>query len=214
MTKITLLCTDVNHPIFPFLAEWVKNNSNIYDVRLLNYVSEIEKGGDILFLISCSEIVNQRIREQFLHTLVLHASDLPEGRGWSPHIWDIVKGKDQLILSLLEAEDSVDTGSIWKKKYIPLNGGELYNEINELLFTAELELISWACNNYKTCIAEEQVQKTSSYHRKRTPQDSELDISGSIADQFNLLRVCDPDRFPAFFVVSGQKYKIRIERDE
>ena len=143
---------------------------------------------------------------------MLHASDLPEGRGWSPHIWDIVNGKRKITLSLLEAEDSIDTGDIWKKKEIQLQGHELYSEINELLFQEELKLITWASENYKICKTKKQSLQNISYHRKRTPKDSEVDISASIKKQFNLLRVCDPDRFPAFFILDGQKYKIRIEK--
>ena len=56
MTKITLLCTDIKHPLFPFLEEWVRKNTSIYEISLLNYIEEIKEGGDILFLISCSEI--------------------------------------------------------------------------------------------------------------------------------------------------------------
>jgi len=214
MTEITLLCTDAEHPIFSHLEKWSLAHSDNYDITLLNYVDEVERGGDILFLISCSEIVKANTRALFKHTLVLHASDLPSGRGWSPHIWDILDGKNELTLSLLEAKDSVDSGDIWKKKLIRLQGNELYNEINKLLFHAELELITWACENYQTCLPEKQSEETVSYHRKRTCEDSELDVSKSIKEQFNLLRVCDPDRFPAFFVIDGQKYRVRIERDE
>ena len=66
--------------------------------------------GDILFLVSCSEIVKKDIRMKFRHTLVLHASSLPKGRGWSPHIWEILNGADQIVISLLEAEDKIDSG--------------------------------------------------------------------------------------------------------
>ena len=51
-----------------------------------------------------------------------------------------------------------------------------------------------------------------SYYSKRTPSDSELDPKKSIADQFDLIRVCDPDRFPAYFQLRGSEYKIRLER--
>jgi methionyl-tRNA formyltransferase len=214
MIKVTLLCSDVNHPIFSYLEKWVEANSDQYDIKLLNHVEEVTLGGDILFLVSCSEIVKKATRDMFTHTLVLHASDLPEGRGWSPHIWDIVDGKNRLVLSLLEAKDGVDTGDIWKKTSIHLEGSELYDEINQLLFNAELELISWACENFKETTPINQSLEGVSYHRKRTPNDSELDISKSIREQFNLLRVCDPERFPAFFVIDGNKYTIRIERGE
>ena len=214
MVKVTLLCTDKNHPVFPYLQRWREENQNKFEIQILNSVKEVNDGGDILFLVSCSEIVREETRSLFKHVLVLHASDLPTGRGWSPHIWDIVNGKNKIVLSLLEAKEPVDTGDIWKKLPIPLTGNELYDEINELLFKAELELIDWACQNVNDVKPQKQPFVDDNYLRKRTPEDSEIDISKSLDSQFNLLRVCDPNRFPAFFYKDGQKYTIRIEKHE
>jgi methionyl-tRNA formyltransferase len=214
MTKITLLFTDPNHPIYSHLKQWKDENNSLYEIRLFNRVSEVTSGGDILFLISCSEIIKATTKSLFSHVLVLHASDLPEGRGWSPHVWDILAGKQTITLSLLEAEEPVDSGKIWKKQTIQLNGHELFDEINELLFKAELNLIEWACLNYNTCCPTPQKILNSAYLRKRIPSDSELNINDSLENQFNLLRVCDPSRFPAFFYKDGHKYTIRIEKDE
>lgn len=214
MTKITLLCTDPNHPIYSYLKQWKDENDSLYEISLLNRVNEVAVGGDILFLISCSEIIRTTTKSLFSHILVLHASDLPVGRGWSPHIWDVLAGKQSITLSLLEAKEPVDSGDIWKKEDIQLNGRELFDEINELLFKAELNLIKWACINYKCCSPIPQESLNSGYLRKRTPNDSELNIKDTLENQFNLLRVCDPSRFPAFFYKDGQKYTIRIEKDE
>ena len=214
MTKITLLCTESSHPIFSSLTKWKEKNGGRFEIKLLNKVTEITAGGDILFLVSCSEIVRAETKSLFSHVLVLHASDLPKGRGWSPHIWDVLSGNKSITLSLLEAEEPVDTGDVWKKKIIPLNGNELFDDINDLLFKAELMLIEWASINFHNCKPKPQEAEHSNYYRKRTPSDSEIDIEKTIDSQFDLLRVCDPHRFPAFFYKNGQKYNIRIEKDE
>ena len=52
------------------------------------------------------------------------------------------------------------------------------------------------------------------YLRKRTPKDSRLDPDKTIAEQFELLRVVDSQRFPAFFEYRGKRYLIKIEKDE
>jgi methionyl-tRNA formyltransferase len=212
MLKVTLLCSDIKHPVYKALEQWKSVNNYRYDIEILTSVNEMNRKGTLLFLVSCSEIVKKSHRDYFKHTLVLHASDLPQDRGWSPHIWAIINDKSKLTLSLLEAEDKVDTGAIWKKVDIPLDGGELYDEINQKLFDAELELITWACENVNTVVPALQDESATSYLRKRTPADSEIDINKSLEDQFNLLRVCDPDRFPAYFYKNGCKYKIKIEK--
>ncbi|WP_237262818.1 formyltransferase family protein [Thiomicrorhabdus immobilis] len=171
-------------------------------------------GGDLLFLISCSEIINAVDREKFKHVLVIHASDLPKGRGWSPHIWEIVNGACEMTVSLLEADDAVDTGDIWHKLKLKIPSTALYDEINQLLFDAEIALMDYAVKNFGKVIPKPQGESVEpSYWSKRTPKDSELDIKGSIEEQFNLIRVCDPDRFPAFFYKDGKKFILKIEAD-
>lgn len=57
--------------------------------------------------------------------------------------------------------------------------------------------------------ARPQVGKSSFYPR-RCPQDSELNPHLSFGEQFNLLRVVDNERYPAFFHWAGKCYVIKI----
>jgi len=210
--KITLLCSDLNHPVSAYLKPWMIAQKGVHDVELLQSKSQLS-GGDLLFLISCSEIIKEADRSKFLATLVLHASDLPKGRGWSPHIWEIVDGAELITLSLLEAEDKVDSGRIWAKRQITVPKDALWDEINRLLFTAEVELIDLAVKQFGhiTPVLQPSVDEAT-YYPKRTPQDSQIDPNKSISEQFNRIRVCDPNRFPAFFELYGKKYKLTLEK--
>ena len=51
-----------------------------------------------------------------------------------------------------------------------------------------------------------------SFYPKRTAKDSELDVTKSIAEQFNLLRVVDNERYPAFFRYNNNTYIIKIKK--
>src|SRR5699024_7115397 len=44
---------------------------------------------DLCFYLSYGKIVNREILNKYTHNLVVHASDLPEGKGWSPLTWQI-----------------------------------------------------------------------------------------------------------------------------
>jgi len=209
---VTLICSSKAHPIYKALEKWCLSNQKEIQANLINKIDSIKAGGDILFLVSCTEIVPISIREMFRYSLVLHASDLPYGRGWSPHVWDVISGKDELTVSLLNAEGMVDTGDIWRQKHIALNGLELYDEINTLVFEAEIDLISWACLNVFITTPIPQRSAEASYHRKRKPVDSKIDVNKSIVEQFNLLRTCDPNRYPAFFELNNRKFKLVLER--
>lgn len=53
-------------------------------------------------------------------------------------------------------------------------------------------------------------QGETSYWPRRTPEDSKLDPEKSLQDQFNLLRIVDNERYPAYFELNGQRYLIKI----
>jgi len=169
------------------------------------------RGGDILFLVSCSEILSNEDRQLYKKTLVLHASDLPQGRGWSPHVWSILAGKKEITVSLLEAENKVDTGAIWKKLNFALSGNELFEEINDKLFETELSLMSFAVRNFDTISPVSQPDVREPHYPRRSPDDSKLDIHQSLAEQFDIIRVADPNRYPAFFDCRGRRYILRLE---
>lgn len=210
--QVSILCTNSHHPVVPHLLDWQKVMiSKGHSVSLVHDKSDLQ-GGDILFLVSCSQIIRDNERRGYKKTLVLHASDLPKGRGWSPHIWSILSGASQITVSMMEADDPVDSGAIWLKKQFNLEGHELLPEINEKLFRAELLLMTQAVEQFKTIRPVQQQGDPGAYMSKRLPTDSQLDPNKTIAEQFNLLRVVDSQRYPAFFDYRGQRYLIRIEK--
>lgn len=210
--RISLLCSDEQHPVNEHLRSWIRKQQDAHQIELVRKKKELS-GGDILFLISCSEIIGVADRSAYRASLVLHASDLPLGRGWSPHIWQIIGGAEEITLTMLEAEDKVDSGRIWKKKRFPIPRHALWDEINECLFTAEIELIDFAVQEFNNITPLEQdTSIMPTYYPRRAPADSQIDPGQSIASQFDKLRVCDPHRFPAFFELHGRKYKLVLEK--
>lgn len=207
--KIDIM-TSAGHPVHANLQAWAAENP-ADDIKITINRDNLT-GGDFLFLISCTEMIPATIRDRYKHTLVVHASDLPKGKGWSPHIWTVLEGGKEIIVSLFEAADKVDAGPIWKKLNIPLEGHELYNEINAKLFDATLDLMDYAVQNVSNVKPETQKLSGESFYKKRSPEDSRIDPEKTIAAQFNLLRICDPKRFPAFFDYAGHKYRIILEK--
>ncbi len=210
--KISIACSNAAHPVNEYLLKWIDRNSASHTIELVRRKRDLS-GGDILFLVSCGEIISAADRASYGASLVLHASDLPRGRGWSPHIWDIAAGATHITLSLLEAEDKVDSGKLWNQIRIPVPPTALWNEINHLLFTAEVELMDFAVRSFGEIAPYSQPSPAeATYLRQRTAEDSRIDAHKSIADQFDLIRVCDPSRYPAFFDHRGQRYSLRLEK--
>ena len=147
---VSVLCTNPEHPVWPSLRRWRSDQEARGHTVLLCADQTDLTSGDVLFLVSCGQIIREAERKAFGAVLVLHASDLPRGRGWSPHIWQIIDGAGRITVSLLEARDPLDTGDIWLKTRFDLAGHELLPEINKRLFAAELALMTRAVNEFDT----------------------------------------------------------------
>ena len=210
--NISILITSKEHPINSYISKWIEEKSSEHLIDVL-YSKEEIVGGDILFLISCSYVISKQHRDKFKKTLTIHASDLPIGRGWSPHIWEIIHGASEITLSLLEAEDKIDSGDIWQKTKVSIPKTALYDEINQLIFDAEINLMNFAISSFNDITPIKQDSTETSYWPKRSLKDSEIDINKSLSEQFDLIRVCDPYRFPAFFYKDGKKFNITIQKD-
>jgi len=209
--RIHAYCTDPTHPVIPHLRKWVAAMQPLHDAALITR-TEDAAGGDILFLVSASEIVRQDVRSRYRAVIVLHASALPKGRGWSPMVWQILEGAREITVAALTAEDRVDTGPIWAQRSFTVEAHELVDEIHAKLFAAELALMSDVVARFEEIEPMPQAADGATYYRKRTPADSRIDPERSIAEQFDLLRICDPERYPAFFELHGHRYRIRLDR--
>lgn len=62
--RISFLCSDHTHPVNDYLFMWIKNNNNKHQIELVRQKKQLS-GGDILFLISCTEIIDSRDRNAY-----------------------------------------------------------------------------------------------------------------------------------------------------
>lgn len=204
---VQLLVDNPNSWVLPY-AEILKAklHSCGHEVYLIHKHSEV-RNGDILVLLSCERKFNALKLNR--HNLVVHESDLPKGKGWSPVTWQILEGENDITVSLFEAADDIDAGPIYLQKKISLNGLELIGEIKHLQGKITIELIMDFIANIDKIVGRQQIGESSFYPR-RGEKDSELDINKTILEQFNLLRVCDNERYPAWFELRGKRFKIKI----
>lgn len=144
---VTVICSDPRSHIWPLLGQWCLE----HDADLISSKSRAP-GGDLLLLVSCTEIVEREIREKYACTLVIHESELPKGRGWSPFAWQVLEGKREIVVSLLEAADQVDSGALLLQQKVEIEPHELSDEINAKRDRMRLQMVQWACEDRKSVV--------------------------------------------------------------
>jgi methionyl-tRNA formyltransferase len=184
-----------------------------YEVSLFFRHEEITCKFDVLFILSYFRKVPKCILLKNRYNLVVHESNLPQGKGWAPLFWQILEGKNKIPVVLFEATEEIDGGKIFLKDFIELSGYELHDEIRRKQAKKTLEMCIKFLKQYRYLKPVVQIGEET-FYPKRTPLDSQLDVDKTIREQFNLLRIVDNENYPAFFIIDGHKYILKIYEGE
>ena len=151
---------------------------------------------DIIFFPHWNYIVKKEIFQNYL-CIGFHTSPLPYGRGGSPVQNMIVRNFKKTKLCSLKLTEKIDSGPIYMKKEISLEGtGEkiflnIYKSILDMIFKIEK----------KIPIAKIQKGKAV-YFKRRKLKDGNLLVSENINEIFNLIRMLDINflNYPKAFI--------------
>jgi len=205
--KIQILCDNPGSWIIPYAKKVSEELASMNHV--VSYLERHEEvaAGDILVLLSCEQIYkNLKLNT---HNLVVHESDLPKGKGWSPLTWQIVEGASSITVTLFEASEKVDDGAIYEQETIEFKGTELVDELRKLQAEATMRLVHRFVAKFPNVQGKAQSGE-STFYRRRTKEDSKLATDKTLAEQFNLLRISDNERYPAWFEIDGKKFELHI----
>lgn len=211
MSKIAIV-TDDNSWISPFAEKLQKSlQEEGHEVVWFHHFDD-KNNYELVFMLSYSEIVSAKKLALNNHNLVVHESALPQGKGWSPLSWQILEGKSHFPITLFEAAEQVDAGRIYLQHEMVFEGTELVDELRHIQGQATVDICLEFVIRYPAVLGEARDQiGAESFYPRRRPEDSKLDVSKTIAEQFDLLRIVDNYKYPAWFEYRGKKYKIKIE---
>ena len=195
-----------------FLSHVRRLQAKISGSELLYNHTKIERGFDIVFILSYHKIIPEKYLLKNKHNIVVHGSPLPEGKGWAPVFWQVLENKDEIIFSMFEASSGVDDGDIYMQKTLQLSGYELNTELREKQANLTINMCLEFLDNYENYSTPRVQQGAESFYSKRGIKDSELNIDQTLREQFNLLRIVNNNEYPAFFRMGEEKYILKIER--
>lgn len=197
-------------PYADTLAKQLRSRGHI--VKRINGANKLPRG-DCAFFLSVENIVPPSVLKRNTHNIVIHASKVPQGKGWSPMAWQILEGKKEITVSLFEAAQKVDSGEVYACTTVHFDGTELIGELRNKEAHAIITLALKFIDSYPPRSGNKQIGKESFYPR-RTPADSEIDPGKTILENFNQLRVADNERYPAFFTHKGHTYILKISKKD
>lgn len=209
--EIAILLDINNNWLHPHIVCQLLNKADVPDIRIFYDHNEINCY-QIVFVLGYTRVLPKSFINSNKEIFVVHESALPEGCGFSPVQWQILEGKNVIPITLFQMTDEVDSGPIVLQDMIVLEGHELFDEIRMLQADKTIELISRLVDLYPNLNKISQTGKRSTFRRRRA-EDSELDMSKPLVDQFNLLRICNNNDWPAHFYHKGVKYLLRITKE-
>ena len=169
----------------------------------IDYKLDIKNKYELVFILNYTKILKIKNLTKSLN-LVVHSSKLPKDKGFAPMQNQILRGNNTIHFTLFEATEKVDSGDVFFRSKVKVKGHELNEELRKIQALKTLELINRFLKKYPN-VKKSKQKGMSSFNNRRKKVDSRIDINKSIKQQFNLLRICDNDKYPAYF-----KYKKKI----
>ena len=208
MYKIAFLLDKKNN----WIKKYFKKNKFISNKNfrfIFIYDEKLIKNFDVLFIINYTKIINQNILKLSKLNLLIHESNLPKGKGFAPVQWQILNNKSKIPVKLIEATQKVDSGDIYGETNFTVKKTYLNDEIREQQANASIKLISNFLKKYPK-IKKKKQKGEETFYLRRTKKDSELNPNKTILDNFNLMRICDNKKYPAFFRYKNEFFYIKI----
>ncbi len=172
-----------------------KNKLNIINLKKIN--------PKYIFFPHWNWKVSSNILNNF-ECIAFHTAPLPYGRGGSPIQNLIIRGFKETPLCALKMTEEIDSGPIYMKQTISLEGS--LEMIFKRISVATQEMIFEICNN--NVIPKPQTGET--YLFKRLSQkDNELNLESSLEKIYDKIRMLDANEYPKAFINFG-KYTLEF----
>ena len=177
-----------------------------------NNHKKTKKNTDINIVFSYFKKIENKYLKFSKFNIIPHESKLPLGKGMSPLSWQLLENKNTIFFSLIEASNSLDAGVIYLQKKVNIPKNILFQEIKKIQLSTNLKLIIKFLKKIKTNKTIDGIKQKgkSTFYTMRSAKDSYINIDKSIKSQFNLLRICDPINYPAYFKYKNRTYIIKI----
>jgi methionyl-tRNA formyltransferase len=130
--------------------------------------------------------------------IVFHMTDLPYGRGGSPLQNLIVNGHHTTMISAIRVEEGIDTGPVYLKKTLSLEGsaGEIFKRSASIIGEMILEI------EQKQLKPMQQIGEPVVFKRRK-PEEGNLTLAKDLNQAYDFIRMLDCEGYPPAFLEIG-----------
>lgn len=169
----------------------------------LSHLNQIEP--EKIFIPHWSYIIPEQIFNTY-ECIVFHMTDLPYGRGGSPLQNLISRGLETTKISAIRIDQGVDTGDVYLKKDLSLQGTaeEIFIRANKLMELMIIEILN------KNLSPVPQTGKSLVFKR-RTPDMSNIKDIDTLETLYDQIRMLDADGYPMAYL-DTEHFRIEFSR--
>jgi methionyl-tRNA formyltransferase len=152
---------------------------------------------DRIFFPHWSYIIKPAIFNKY-DCIIFHMTDLPYGRGGSPLQNLIIRGHKATKISALKCSSGIDTGPVYLKKELSLDGTarEIFQRATEIIEEMIVEIVE----TNPTPI--EQTGEIVLFERRK-PEDSNISDLNDLEKIYDHIRMLDAEGYPNAFIESN-----------
>ena len=142
--------------------------------------------------------------------VLFHSSDLPAGKGWAPIYHALAEQYRNFTISGLLAAPEVDSGNLIVKARFPILPGYTATDLRKFDAEISMMLLARILDRFNgRAITGTPQSGTSTYLKRRHPEDNRIDINRPLKELIPHLRACEPAH-PAFFDWEATRYRIEV----
>jgi methionyl-tRNA formyltransferase len=175
-----------------------------------------ELRGQICLSVGFAYLFPVRFIEATKLCLNVHGTLLPKYAGLRTLNWVLENGDTESGVTVHQIDAGVDTGPILLQRSFPLSpfdtGGSLHRKTLEFEPAVVVEALALYESGQATFVPQERSRIVR--YPDRVPEHSELDAGRPLRELYNKIRAADPDRYPAYFYVAGEKVCVRLFRPD
>ncbi len=205
--RICILLNNLNEFNFSQLLYRYLPNSR-FDVEILEKFPDDPKKFQLIIPWNYKKIIKHTLN--LSNVVILHSSDLPEGRGWAPIYYSFQEKKTEYVISAILAASKVDEGEIILRARFTIEDSYTASFLRGIDEELSLIMIAkiierWPCGK----IVGVRQSGNGTYRPRRHPKDNEIDIGDTLNRVLPHLRGVEKTS-PAFFFLNEVKYIIEV----